>query len=211
MWKMRLLREKIEIEPKFFILGLILFLIVASNYFFDIFSAEVKIILIQFSMLFGGLSFIYKKNLKKTFENLNIFLDLKNTVLFTGGGIVIIFAFLIVLGILFNVFEIHDYSKVTDKMQLFTPLIFLSAVTLGPVAEEIFFRAFLIKRTGIIFSSALFALAHIAYGSIAEIIGAFGIGIILALIFLRSKSILPCILIHVLYNLSALILFWWFY
>lgn len=207
---MRVLREKIGIEPIFFVLSLILVLLTIIVNVYGVTTLEISVLITQIAMLTVGVSFLYKGNWKTTLGNMRIYLDVKNIFVYTVIGIIAIILYLLVLSIILEKVGIEDYAKIIEKVELFTPLIIITAITLGPIVEEIFFRAFLTNRVGVVFSSALFALAHISYGSIAEIIGAFGIGVILALILKKSNNLLPCILVHALYNLSALVMFWWF-
>jgi membrane protease YdiL (CAAX protease family) len=41
---------------------------------------------------------------------------------------------------------------------------------------------------------------HFTYGSITEIIGVLLLGIVLAVTYQKSKSILPCMISHMVYN-----------
>ncbi len=80
----------------------------------------------------------------------------------------------------------------------------------APVAEEVFFRGFamsgLANRYGlamaVVLSSALFALAHL---DIASLVPTFILGLALGWVYLRTRSIWPCIFVHGLHNTMALI------
>lgn len=81
----------------------------------------------------------------------------------------------------------------------------------APIAEEVFFRGFalpgLANRYGltlaVVLSSALFALAHLDIASLAP---TFILGLALGWVYLRTRSIWPCIFVHGLHNTAALIL-----
>ena len=81
----------------------------------------------------------------------------------------------------------------------------------GPIAEEIFFRGFAMPglanrysmAAAVMLSSALFALAHL---DIASLVPTFILGLALAWVYLRTRSIWPCIFMHGLHNTAALIL-----
>ncbi len=83
----------------------------------------------------------------------------------------------------------------------------------APVAEEIFFRSFLLaglmKRFGAIIatilSSALFAAVHIPSIGIGIIVPVFILGMALAVIYLWTRSVWSCIIVHGLHNAFALI------
>ncbi len=92
-----------------------------------------------------------------------------------------------------------------------TPLqlvaLLLVAVVGAPLAEEIFFRGVLLQRwsrrwgtrTGVIASSALFAVMH------GEWIGHFVVGVALCALFLRTRSLWVPIAAHALNNLLAVL------
>lgn len=71
-------------------------------------------------------------------------------------------------------------------------LIVLSAMTI----EEFFFRAWLQKRIGLIASTVLFALAHAGVGQPLLLIGVTFISLIIGFTFYRTKSLVPCIVAH---------------
>lgn len=88
----------------------------------------------------------------------------------------------------------------------------LAAVLIAPFCEEIFFRGFVfqgLRRSmpvswAIVLSALLFAVAHADPGSFAVL---FAIGIALAILRWRTKSIWPGMLLHMLNNgLGALII-----
>ncbi len=74
-------------------------------------------------------------------------------------------------------------------------------VAVGPLAEEVFFRGFLLPAfvqgigmlPGLIVSSAIFALAH---GDLTVILPTFASGAILSWLYLRTRSIWPGFLAH---------------
>lgn len=79
----------------------------------------------------------------------------------------------------------------------------------GPLAEETFFRGFLLQgllsRIGPIgavgASSLLFALSH---GALGLLVPAFLSGLLLGWLFLRARSLWPCFITHSLQNALAL-------
>ena len=74
-------------------------------------------------------------------------------------------------------------------------------VVVGPLAEEVFFRGFLLPAfvqgigmlPGLIVSSAIFAVAH---GDLTVILPTFASGAILSWLYLRTRSIWPGFLAH---------------
>jgi membrane protease YdiL (CAAX protease family) len=71
-------------------------------------------------------------------------------------------------------------------------LIILSAMTV----EELFFRAWLQKRTGLILSTILFVIAHAGFGQPLMFIGITVVSLVIGISFWRTRSLLPCIVAH---------------
>ncbi len=104
----------------------------------------------------------------------------------------------------------------TDMYAFFTAnntgiaLLAVTAVIVAPFAEETFFRGFMFqgirKRIGFawaaIISAALFALAHM---SVEALVPIFLLGLMLAWLYYKTKSIWPCIIVHAAYNSIAVI------
>lgn len=125
------------------------------------------------------------------------------------GGAKLFLALLIgfvLLSTLFTSFGLNDLEKVGEVVKINSQnlLLFLTLMIILVFVEEYFFRGFLVNRIGLIPSSILFGLAHIGYGSIAELIGAIFLGLILAYWFKQNKSIIQNYLGHLLYNLLAI-------
>lgn len=76
---------------------------------------------------------------------------------------------------------------------------------LGPILEELLFRGavtkVLLKRyspvTAILISGLLFGIFHM---NPAQVVGAMLIGFVLAWIYYKTRSLIPCILIHIINN-----------
>ncbi|MFH0714409.1 MAG: CPBP family intramembrane glutamic endopeptidase [Candidatus Diapherotrites archaeon] len=104
-------------------------------------------------------------------------------------------------------FQANDLQKVTEIIQTWSTVPFLLGylVIVRPIAEEVFFRAFLVPIVGAPISALLFALAHYGYGSTAEIVGAFVLGLILAFWFQKRKNLAETSGAHILYNAFATI------
>lgn len=96
-------------------------------------------------------------------------------------------------------------------------LLFITMVVAAPVAEELFFRGFLLnglrsggKSTGaaVILVSLAFAAIHLHY-DLYDMTTLFIMAIILAMVRIRTESIVPCIAMHALWNLVGYILLAW--
>ena len=155
---------------------------------------------IHLFLISTALLFLLDPDLKAMFKKLGFPGGLLNTLLYTVGGLVAVFAALFIISFALFMLGVNDQGKVVDKISGLPVYILLFAVFFAPFSEELFFRGFLVPRIGIIGSAALFAVSHITYGSIAEIAGVLTVGLILGAVFKYSKSITPCILIHLIYN-----------
>lgn len=86
------------------------------------------------------------------------------------------------------------------------------AIIFAPVAEEFLFRGVIVRgfarnysfKTAVLVSALLFGLVHL---NPWQFVSAFYGGIILAWLFIETKSIIPCIYAHALYNGLDLILY----
>ncbi|MSQ40857.1 MAG: CPBP family intramembrane metalloprotease [Dehalococcoidia bacterium] len=105
----------------------------------------------------------------------------------------------------------------TQLLQLEGPLLWVGGfiiVGLGPLAEEIFFRGFLLRglapRLGgagaAIVSSLIFAIAHLTPGVLAPI---FILGLLLSWLYLKTRSIVPGLIAHSAQNALALLALTW--
>lgn len=129
------------------------------------------------------------------------------------GGLklfVILFAAFIILSTILSFLGINDLEKVNSAVKEMTGEGAISvALTLGIVLfiEEFFFRAFLQKRVGIVPSTLVFTALHLGYGSIAETIGVFALGLILAYWYKKNNSLFQNYLGHIIYDLVAIVLY----
>ena len=87
----------------------------------------------------------------------------------------------------------------------------LLVAVVGPVAEEIFFRGFvlagLLKRFGVrralLLSSLLFGLFHVDPGAIVP---TFALGLVLGWVYLKTGSIWPSMFAHAMHNTLAVLI-----
>jgi hypothetical protein len=125
----------------------------------------------------------------------------KETVLLLGT----LFLLFLALNVFFTLINFNDLSKVYETVKKIS-LPFMAYLLIVRVsAEEMFFRGLLVQKIGVFASTLLFALAHALYGSIVEVIGAFVLGLVLAMTFDRTRNLWPNIIAHIAYN--AVILF----
>ncbi|MDE1863938.1 MAG: CPBP family intramembrane metalloprotease [Candidatus Micrarchaeota archaeon] len=127
-----------------------------------------------------------------------------------GVGILLFAIFLLLdlmAGLLGSITGVQINTNV-DKIFGSAPLwvyIFISFI--GPINEEILFRAFLVPRIGIIISALVFGILHAGYGSTfgVDMIAAFGFALVAGYVFKKTKSLYPSILAHMLVNLIAVL------
>jgi len=103
--------------------------------------------------------------------------------------------------------ELNDLEKVDQIISAeleFNVGLFLVSIIILVFIEEFFFRGFLVPKIGIILSTLIFAFFHYGYGSIAEIIGVFVLGLILAYWFKKRNSLIQNYFGHLFYNLLAI-------
>ncbi len=101
---------------------------------------------------------------------------------------------------------ISDEGSVAKIVTTQSAFVLLFSVTIGPIGEELLFRGYLVKKTGILASSALFGLAHYSYGSVVEMVAAVAIGLILAAYVKYEGNVYPAIAVHAVYNAATLAL-----
>jgi membrane protease YdiL (CAAX protease family) len=191
---------------KFFLFLLIISLI--SIPILYVFAKETYFYLapMQLSMLFLALFLLFEKDLQTTLKKVGFPGNLKSNLLYFAAGIIVLFAILLIIGIISLFLGINDQTKVASKVESIPLLqLILFASLLAPFCEEFLFRGFLQNRFGILISAIIFSLLHFGYGSISEILGTFAIGLFLSFLRQKSNSITPGILIHMVYNFLAII------
>lgn len=118
---------------------------------------------------------------------------------------VILLSISLVIGLIFYSLGMEqDLAKPTKLIEQ-APLIQVVIVLLvGSVVEEVFFRGYLQSKTNIWIASFLFGFFHIIYGSIAELTGAFFLGLALGYEYRKTKGIYGPIITHTSYNLIVI-------
>ncbi len=164
---------------------------------------------LHLALLSISMYFIWRKDLQSTLDYLGFPGTIRENIIYTFAGLAAIFVLIFVFTYLAMEFGFNDQDKITETVSGLPLPLLLFAVMAAPFSEELFFRAFLIKALakvpwmGVLFSSVLFGAVHFAYGSVVEIVGATLIGLVLGTVFLKSKSITPPLIIHIIYNLLA--------
>jgi len=157
-------------------------------------------------------------NFKKTLSRLRLTFDKIYMALFWGIiTAIVIFGITIVIGnIVISIFETNsqEMSNVPDLEALFSPVSLFLLVAIQPIAEEFFFRGFLLDKfeslagqnIAIISTAVLFGLAHASYGKLYPIVLPIIMGIVLAYVVIKTKNLYTAIIAHVCFNVGVLIL-----
>jgi uncharacterized protein len=127
--------------------------------------------------------------------------------------LIIAFAFVMsfhfVIDPLSNILPVpENLNQIISDMIQMPFLAFITIVVLAPLLEEQLFRGIILDGylknyspvNSILISAFLFALIH---GNLAQGIGAFVMGIVMGLLYWRTKSLLLCIALHFTNNLTA--------
>jgi len=132
--------------------------------------------------------------------------DLAANIAFGVVGFVAIAA--LAQGLIFaaDYLKIGDYGKTYEKLSTMPLLFLIIAVTLSPLAEELFFRGLLFQKYGYLASSAAFALAHWFYGSWVQVAAAFVLGLGFCALFAMRRSLIAPLVAHFLYNAALVFL-----
>ncbi len=95
----------------------------------------------------------------------------------------------------------------SDLSPMYLAAEFLSGVLLAPVAEELLFRGVIMRRAAnvsqrfaIVFSAMCFGLMH---GNLPQSTMTFTVGLLFAYVDIKTGSLIPSILMHMLLNLTA--------
>ncbi|UCB57940.1 MAG: CPBP family intramembrane metalloprotease [Thermoplasmatales archaeon] len=124
-------------------------------------------------------------------------------------------SFILVAVLEFSGANIQDISNIQDIELYFSPIPMFILIAIMPVAEEIFFRGFLLDKINnyagkniTIFSTAiLFGIAHMEYAKIYPVVLTFLMGIILAYIVFKTKNLFSAIIAHVTYNVIVYVMY----
>lgn len=107
--------------------------------------------------------------------------------------------------------SVPNVNKELFNSLLASPMGFVSLVFIAPISEEIVFRGAILnafntktnKWLAIFISALLFALVHF---NPAQILHAFIMGLMLGWVYFETKSVVPCMLIHIINNGTAFII-----
>jgi len=127
--------------------------------------------------------------------------------------------FIIEISLITLGFPIQEQGDIEDIEVYFSPVAVFLLLAIQPIAEEIFFRGFLLDKFkalggnyfAIGLTSILFGLAHVSYAKIYPAIITAVLGVVLALSVIKTKNLLTAIIAHTGYNIISYILYLTFY
>jgi len=178
--------------------------------------------LIQEAVFLGPLYFLVIKKYRLALAALGFRnIGWKKTAIWVLKG----FGAVILFNIFFILFEarfgkvLPGFSEQESHIPLFGSSAFdmtlatIALVFIAPVIEELLFRGFLLQTFLARFKpwvasalvAAFFAVIHFEFGSLAIILF---LALLLNWIFMRTKSIIPCIAFHMLNNAIAFVVEW---
>lgn len=102
----------------------------------------------------------------------------------------------------------QDYQKTVESLMKSPVTALIQVCVLAPFVEEVLMRGFLLGglkeeygvRTALLVTSLLFAILHF---NMVQSVSAFICGMILGLLYLKTKSVLCCMIAHCGYNLIS--------
>jgi membrane protease YdiL (CAAX protease family) len=121
------------------------------------------------------------------------------------------FIYVFIVTNVFNIFPSDNkIEELVASKSVSTTILLIVVSIIAPFCEEIFFRGFLFQAfkkswgtfSGLFISSFLFAAAHL---ELYNFIPLMAIGWILAYIFHKTKSLIPTIFLHAVYNLIMIL------
>jgi membrane protease YdiL (CAAX protease family) len=188
--------------------------------------SEILILIIQLAIIIGLLviiPFIWYflvngYSLKQIFSKIKLTLERIDEA-FLWGILAVILMYVIsfvLVGLFITILGEEETSNIQDLEYYFSPVTLVILITVQPIAEEIFFRGFLMdkidsfagKNIAIFSTAILFGLAHMSYGKIFPVILPIAMGIILGYIVYKTKNLYSAIIAHILFNLSSFILYY---
>jgi membrane protease YdiL (CAAX protease family) len=188
---------------------------------------EMALLFFQFLFVFAGLILVpwlwYKLvnqiSLKEMFARLNLRRQgLQNAILWGFITIIIAFAITITIGLIYLFLtktNPSELSNIPDLQAFFSiPSLYL-LVILQPFCEEFFFRGFLLEKitkssgpiVAVIITSVLFGISHLTYTYAYTAIIAVVLGVLFALVVLKTKNLYAAIFAHTIINITSLTLY----
>ena len=188
---------------------------------FEIFVLFIQLILvIAFLIVFPFLWYILVNNcsIRQFFLKILLVKERINLAILWGIiGSILALGMLMVIGVILTIagFNLSDASNIQDLEIYFSPVAIVVLIIFQPIAEEIFFRGFLLdkitslygEKIAIISTAILFGIAHLVYGNAYPAVMTGIIGILLAYLVIKTKNLYSSIIAHILFNVISFSLY----
>jgi membrane protease YdiL (CAAX protease family) len=190
-------------------------------------TLEISLLFFQFLFVFAGFILVpvlwYKLvnqiSLKEMFTRLNLRREgFEKAILWGFITLIIAFVLTMTIGLIYLFLtktNPNTLSNIPDLQQLFSvPSLYL-LVTIQPFCEEFFFRGFLLEKItkisnptiAVVLTAVLFGISHLTYTYIYTAIIAVALGLLFALIILKTKNLYSTIFAHTIINIVSLTLY----
>jgi len=193
----------------------------AYQQIFEIFILLIQLILvICFLIIFPFLWYLLVNNcsIRQFFSRIRLIKEgINNAILWGIIGSIIALGILMVIGVILTIvgFNLNDASNIQDLELYFSPVAIIVLIILQPIAEEIFFRGFLLEKItsiygdkiAILSTACFFGLAHLTYGNAYPALMTGIIGILLAYLVIKTKNLYSSITAHILFNVISFSLY----
>jgi membrane protease YdiL (CAAX protease family) len=190
-------------------------------------TLEISLLFFQFIFVFAGLILVpllwYKLvnriTLKEMFARLNLRKEgLNNAILWGIITVIIAFGITMTIGLVYLFLTKTNpstLSNIPDLQQLFSITSLYLIVAIQPFCEEFFFRGFLLEKTtkvggttiAVVTTSVLFGISHLTYTYAYTAIVAVVLGLLFALVVLKTKNLYSAIFAHTVINITSLTLY----
>jgi membrane protease YdiL (CAAX protease family) len=190
-------------------------------------TLEASLLFFQFLFVFAGLILVpllwYKLvnqiSLKEMFARLNLRKEgLHNAILWGFITVIVAFGITITIGLIYLFFTKTNpstLSNIPDLQQLFSTTSLYLIVAIQPFCEEFFFRGFLLEKItkaggttiAVVTTSVLFGISHLTYTYAYTAIVAVILGLLFALVVLKTKNLYSAIFAHTIINITSLTLY----
>ena len=190
-------------------------------------TLEASLLFFQFLFVFAGLILVpllwYKLvnriTLKEMFARLNLRKEgLNNAILWGIITVIVAFVMTMIIGLVYLFLTKTNpstLSNIPDLQQLFSITSLYLIVAIQPFCEEFFFRGFLLEKItkvggttiAVVSTSILFGISHLTYTYAYTAIIAVVLGLLFALVVLKTKNLYSAIFAHTVINITSLTLY----
>ena len=190
-------------------------------------TLEISLLFLQFLFVFAGLilvpllwfKLVNRITIKEIFARLNLRKEgLHNAILWGFITVIVAFGITMIIGLIYMFLTKTNpstLSNIPDLQQLFSITSLYLIVAIQPFCEEFFFRGFLLEKItkaggttiAVVTTSLLFGISHLTYTYAYTAIVAVILGVLFALVVLKTKNLYSAIFAHTVINITSLTLY----